>query len=85
MNEQKVVDDYYFFTDREGHSRLYGTIIADDRYDPKSHDFAPGQHVITSRVRRIKSKNGVTYAYTENSVYKLLHPRKGRHDYCKEY
>lgn len=80
MNEPKIVDDYFFFTDREGYSRLSGTIIADDRCNPRSHEFVPGHHIVTSRVRRIKSRNGTTYAYTENSIYKLLHPRKVNYD-----
>lgn len=81
MNDLKVVDDYYFFTDHEGNPRMYGTVVKDDRYDLRSHEYAPGHHIITSRIKKLKSRNGTTLLYTENSVYKLLHPRSSKDRY----
>lgn len=76
MNDLKVVDDYYFFTDHEGNPRMYGTVVKE-----KSHEYAPGHRIITSRVKKMKAVNGTTLLYTENSVYKLLHPRSSKDRY----
>lgn len=76
MNDLKVVDDYYFFTDHEGNPRMYGTVVK-----AKSHEYAPGHHIITSRVKKMKAVNGTTLLYTENSVYKLLHSRSSKDRY----